>query len=100
MLDADEFVAAVRAAGATQAGRKRKDVALILPDFCTRMTVLDFDSFPSDAKEQASLVRFRLKRSVPFDVESAALSYFAAAGGRQEDGRGGGGGAARNRGAL
>ncbi len=39
-------------AGAAQAARKRKDVALILPDFCTRMTVLDFDSFPSDAKEQ------------------------------------------------
>jgi type IV pilus assembly protein PilM len=51
-------------------------VALILPDFCTRITVVDFDSFPSDPKEQASLVRFRVKRSVPFDVESAALSYF------------------------
>ena len=39
--------------------------------------MLDFDSFPTDAKEQLSLVRFRLKRSVPFDVESAAVSYCA-----------------------
>ena len=39
--------------------------------------MLDFDNFPSDAKEQLSLVRFRVKRSVPFDVESAALSYWA-----------------------
>jgi len=38
---------------------------------------LDFDAFPSDAKEQMALVRFRLKRSVPFDVESAAVSYCA-----------------------
>ena len=86
VVDADEFAAAVRAAGATQAGRKRKDVTLILPDFCSRMTVLDFDSFPSDVKEQTSLVRFRVKRSVPFDVESAALSFFAQpAGGKKMD---------------
>jgi len=74
--DPDEFQAAVRAVSASQIARKRKDVALILPDFCTRMTVVDFDTFPSDPKEQSSLVRFRVKRSVPFDVDSAALSYF------------------------
>ena len=32
--------------------------------------------FPSDRKEQMSLVRFRLRKSVPFDVEEAAVSYF------------------------
>ena len=87
VVDMDDFAAAVRAAASSAAaGRKRKDVALILPDYATRMTVLDFDSFPSDAKEQASLVRFRVKRSVPFDVESAALSFFAqAAGGKKWD---------------
>src|ERR1019366_5253191 len=61
----------------SQAARKRRDVALILPDFSARISVLDFDAFPKDPKEQASLIRFRLKRSVPFDVESAALSYWA-----------------------
>ena len=76
VIDPDDFTAAVRTLAATQTGRKRKDVALILPDFCVRMAVLDFDNFPSDAKEQAALVRFRLKRSVPFDVDEAALSYF------------------------
>ena len=75
VADPDDFMAAVRALSATQAARKRKDVALILPDFSARISVLDFDNFPTDAKEQASLIRFRLKRSVPFDVETAALSY-------------------------
>src|SRR5437899_1723141 len=75
VIDPDAFTTAVRTLANTQAGRKRKDIALILPDFSTRMAVLDFDNFPSDAKEQSALVRFRLKRSVPFDVESAALSY-------------------------
>ena len=55
-------------------------MALILPDYSTRISVLDFDSFPTDAKEQLALVRFRLKRSVPFDVESAAVSYWAQTG--------------------
>src|SRR5215472_15053358 len=80
VVDPDDFIAAVRALSATQAARKRRDVALILPDFSARIAVLDFDNFPADPKEQASLIRFRLKRSVPFDVETAALSYWAQTG--------------------
>jgi type IV pilus assembly protein PilM len=72
----NELTRAVRALTAGGALKKRKDVALILPDYCTRTSVLDFDSFPSDAKEQLALIRFRSKRSVPFDVESAAVSYW------------------------
>ena len=79
VVDPDDFSMAVRTlAGGPKgapAARRRKDVALILPDFSARISVLDFDSFPSDAKEQGALIRFRLKRSVPFDVESAAMSY-------------------------
>jgi type IV pilus assembly protein PilM len=74
VADEDAFARAVRSLAPSQ---KRKDVALILPDFAARIAVLDFDNFPSDAKEQASLIRFRLKRSLPFDAESAALSYCA-----------------------
>jgi type IV pilus assembly protein PilM len=77
VIDQDAFAEVVRRVAAGQSGRKRKDVAVILPDFCTRIAVLDFDGFPTDAKEQDALIRFRLKRAVPFDVESAALSYWA-----------------------
>jgi type IV pilus assembly protein PilM len=77
VVDATAVLEAVKTLTAAQRARKRKDVALILPDYCSRLAVLDFDSFPADVKEQAALVRFRLKRSVPFDVESAALGYFA-----------------------
>jgi len=76
VVDPDEFSMAVRRLTAGQGKQKRKDAALILPDFSTRIAVLDFDEFPSDAKEQLSLVRFRLKRSVPFDVDEAAVGYF------------------------
>lgn len=57
------------------ASMKRRGAVLILPDYCARVAVLEFDNFPTDPKEQSSLVRFRMKKSVPFDVESAALSY-------------------------
>lgn len=75
VADPDDFMKAVRALAGTQSARRRRDVGLILPDFSARISVLDFDNFPTDAKEQASLIRFRLKRSVPFDVETAAMSY-------------------------
>jgi type IV pilus assembly protein PilM len=77
VIDPDEFAAAVRTVWANHGSRKRRDVAVILPDYCTRVAVLDFDEFPADVKEQLSLVRFRLKRSVPFDVEAAVVGYWA-----------------------
>jgi type IV pilus assembly protein PilM len=57
-------------------GKKRR-AALILPDYCARVAVLDFDSFPATVEEQRALVRFRMKKSVPFDVDSAVVAYHA-----------------------
>lgn len=77
ILEPDKLAAAVRGMVPQNGGRKRRDAALILPDACVRVSVLDFDNFPTDAKEQLSLLRFRMKKSVPYDVESAMLSYHA-----------------------
>lgn len=66
-----------RIAPASPNKKQRRPAALILPDYCGRLTVLDFDSFPTKADEQASLVRFRMKKTLPFEVESAALSFEA-----------------------
>jgi type IV pilus assembly protein PilM len=76
VAEPEAVLAEVRALAPSDGSRKRRRAALILPDYAVRVTVLDFDSFPSDPREQASLVRFRLKRSVPFDVESAAVSFY------------------------
>jgi type IV pilus assembly protein PilM len=56
-------------------GQRKRRAAVILPDYCARVAVLDFDTFPSDPDEQQALVRFRLKKSVPFDVDTAVVSY-------------------------
>ena len=63
--------------------RRAKEAALILPDFSTRIAVLDFDQFPSDRGEQMALVRFRMKKTVPFEMDTASIGYHA----RQYDGR-------------
>ncbi len=55
---------------------KPRRAALILPDPAARVSVLDFDSFPTNAEEQLALVRFRVKKTVPFDIDSAAVSYY------------------------
>lgn len=55
--------------------RKRRPSALILPDYAARVTVLDFDAFPAKPEEQLALIRFRLKKTLPFDIDSAAVSY-------------------------
>lgn len=75
VLDADKLAAHVRALAGARESRKRREAVLILPDASVRVLVLDFDAFPSDPGEQLSLVRFRIKKGLPFDLDSAALSY-------------------------
>jgi type IV pilus assembly protein PilM len=43
--------------------------------------LLDFDNFPAAPEEQRSLVRFRIKKTIPFDIDSAAVHYWVQAGG-------------------
>jgi len=50
--------------------------ALILPDNAMRLSVLEFDNLPEKEEERAALVRFRLKKTVPFDVETASVAWF------------------------
>ncbi len=76
-------LAAAGVHGSSGAGRargskspKRRTAAVLLPDACARVSVLDFDAFPAVPAEQAALVRFRVKKTVPFDIESAAVGYY------------------------
>lgn len=56
-------------------GHRKRRAALILPDYCARIAVLDFDAFPDVHEERLALLRFRMKKSVPFDVDSAIVSF-------------------------
>jgi type IV pilus assembly protein PilM len=52
-----------------------RDVLLVIPDAAVRLLLLDFDDLPTKHEEAASVIRFRAKKSLPFDADSASLSF-------------------------
>ena len=54
-----------------------RDVIAVLPDAAVRVVLLDFETLPTKRDEAEAVVRFRLKKSLPFDVEKARVSYHA-----------------------
>lgn len=72
--DAPSVVAALRSALDEVAARE-KTITLIVPDATVRVLLLDFDSLPAKAQDALPIVRFRLRKLAPFDVDHAAVSY-------------------------
>ncbi len=56
-------------------GGRGRDLIAVLPDAAVRIALLDFDTLPQREQEAAGIIRFRLRKSLPFDVDRAALSY-------------------------
>lgn len=76
VLRQDELRLAISDVLAAVGGRSR-DVVVIIPDAAVRVMLLDFETLPEDQAEAAAIVRFRLRKSLPFDIDQAALSYQA-----------------------
>jgi len=62
-------------------GGRSRDVIAILPDTAVRVVLLDFETLPSQPEEAEAVVRFRLKKSLPFNPDDARVSYHAQSGG-------------------
>jgi type IV pilus assembly protein PilM len=58
-----------------QISPRTRSVTVVLPDTVVRVFVLDFDTLPERPDEAVPVIRFRLRKMVPFDVEHAGLSY-------------------------
>ena len=70
--------AAVRAAVGRVCARLRakgQEMALLIPDTVVRIFVLHFDSFPRAPQEAIPMLRWKLKKSVPFEAEETLISY-------------------------
>jgi hypothetical protein len=52
-----------------------EDVALLLPDPVIRVFVQHFDEFPRSPKQALPLLRWKLKKSVPFPADEMQISY-------------------------
>ena len=75
IVDADSLRALLEEMLVELAPIPRPAAALFLPDAASRLTVLDFDALPSKREEVRSLIEFRLKKAVPFDIGAARMSY-------------------------
>lgn len=78
LVDRLAVVAAIRkaleAVGANPNSRGA-DVSLVVPDGAMRVLLLDFDALPSKLTEALPIVRFRLKKLLPFEADDAMISY-------------------------
>jgi type IV pilus assembly protein PilM len=78
IVDRVAVAAAIRSAleqiGERANGRDA-NLTLVIPDSAVRVLLLDFEALPSRANEALPLVRFRLKKLLPFDADEAMVTY-------------------------
>jgi type IV pilus assembly protein PilM len=67
-------VAAMRSALDELSPRDKK-ITLVVPDAAVRVLLLDFDTLPPKAADILPVLRFRLRKLVPFEVDEAGISY-------------------------
>src|ERR1017187_6886776 len=74
IVSREALVTGLRESLAPVAGRSR-DITLVIPDASTRILLLDFDTLPEKPQDADAVVRFRLKKSLPFDVDESSVSF-------------------------
>jgi len=63
---------------------KEEDVTLLVPDPVIRVFVQHFEQFPRSPQEAEPMLRWKLKKSVPFEADETIISYMRQA--PREDG--------------
>jgi len=58
-----------------QAGFSGSEIALVVPDDTSRIAFLTAEKPSRDPDEQRTFIRWKLKETVPFDVDSAQIAY-------------------------
>jgi hypothetical protein len=59
----------------SQLRAKDEEVALLVPDPVIRVFVQHFDQFPRSPQEAEPMLRWKLKKSVPFEADETVISY-------------------------
>ncbi|MGI4828431.1 MAG: hypothetical protein ACRYFU_09620 [Janthinobacterium lividum] len=54
---------------------RNAELTLVIPDAAVRVLLLDFDALPNKLSEALPIVRFRLKKLVPFEADDAMISF-------------------------
>jgi type IV pilus assembly protein PilM len=72
--DRDAVVRTLRAACESVGVRPRR-VALVIPDLAAKVSLVRFDRVPPRRDDLDQLVRWQMKKSTPFPVEDACVTY-------------------------
>ncbi len=78
IVDRVAVTAAIRAALeqiGERADARNANLTLVIPDSAVRVLLLDFEALPGRESEALPLVRFRLKKLLPFDSDEAMVTY-------------------------
>ncbi len=59
----------------TQAGFSGSEIVLVVPDDSSRIAFLTAEKSSKDPDEQRTFIRWKLKKTIPFDVDSAQVAY-------------------------
>jgi hypothetical protein len=59
----------------TEAGFKGSEIAVVVPDSTARIAFVTAEKPSKNAEEQSAFIRWKLKKSILFDVDSAQLAY-------------------------
>jgi type IV pilus assembly protein PilM len=78
VIDRAAVSAALRTA-CERAGHKPKRAALIIPDLAARVALVRFDQVPARRDDLEQLIRWQIKKSLPFPVEEASVTQSAGA---------------------
>lgn len=54
---------------------KGSDIAVVVPDDTARIAFITADTLPKTLAEQQTFLRWKLKKSVPFDVDTAQVAF-------------------------
>lgn len=78
MVDAAVVSASIRKvleSMATRGQDRSRYITVVIPDTVARVLLLDFDEFPAKPAEALAVVRFRLKKLLPFEVDNGVVTY-------------------------
>jgi type IV pilus assembly protein PilM len=74
MPDRDMVVRALRAACDSVGVRPRR-VALVVPDLVGKVSLVRFEQIPAKREDLDQLIRWQMKKSTPFPIEDACVTY-------------------------
>jgi type IV pilus assembly protein PilM len=58
-----------------KAGVNTNRISLAIPDACARVAIHPFEALPSKQEEKTELLKWKLKKTIPYDIDDSHLSF-------------------------